>query len=84
MVYHDSSGFSLGCVSMQQGFFIAYSWRNINVNEQNYHTHDLELVALVFTLKIWKDHVRISLWYLHKSPKSSVYFKSKEPLFEVA
>ncbi|WMV14066.1 hypothetical protein MTR67_007451 [Solanum verrucosum] len=49
--------FILGFKLMQQGCVIAYAWRKINVNEHNYPIHDLELAALVFTLKILRDHL---------------------------
>ncbi|KAK9169081.1 hypothetical protein Syun_001221 [Stephania yunnanensis] len=42
------------------------------VHERNYPTHDLELVAIVFALKIWRHHlygVRFELFTDHKSLK---------------
>ena len=33
---------------------IAYAYRQLKKHEQNYPTHDLELVAVVFALKIWR------------------------------
>ncbi|GKB27682.1 putative reverse transcriptase domain-containing protein [Tanacetum coccineum] len=50
-VYCDASGIGLGCVLMQSGKVIAYASRR---NEKNYTTHDLELGAVVFALKIWR------------------------------
>ncbi|GJW69863.1 putative reverse transcriptase domain-containing protein [Tanacetum coccineum] len=52
MVYCDASGLGLGCVLMQRGKVIAYASRQIKIHEKNYTTHDLELGAVVFTLKI--------------------------------
>ena len=37
---------------MQQGRVIAYASRQLKVHERNYPAHDLELAAVVFTLKI--------------------------------
>ncbi|WMV49629.1 hypothetical protein MTR67_043014 [Solanum verrucosum] len=35
---------------------IAYALRQLKVHEQNYSTHDLELAAVVFSLKIWRHY----------------------------
>ena len=52
-LYNDASGIGLGCVLMQDGKVVAYaSWQS-KPHEQNYPTHDLELAAVVFSLKIW-------------------------------
>ncbi|GJY20231.1 putative reverse transcriptase domain-containing protein [Tanacetum coccineum] len=53
VVYCDASGIELGCVLMQRGKVIAYASRQLKIHEQNYTTHDLELGAVVFALKIW-------------------------------
>ncbi|WMV08080.1 hypothetical protein MTR67_001465 [Solanum verrucosum] len=36
---------------------IAYASRQLKVHEKNYPTHDLELVAVVFALKIWRHYL---------------------------
>ncbi|WMV25841.1 hypothetical protein MTR67_019226, partial [Solanum verrucosum] len=36
---------------------IAYASRQLKVHERNYPTHDLELVAVVFTLKTWRHYL---------------------------
>ncbi|WMV08850.1 hypothetical protein MTR67_002235 [Solanum verrucosum] len=41
---------------MQNGKVIAYASRKLKVHEKNYPTHDLELAAVVFILKIWRNH----------------------------
>ena len=51
-VYYDASRIGLGCVLMQNGNVIAYASRKLKKHEQNYPTHDLEMVAVVFALKI--------------------------------
>ena len=51
-VYCDASRVGLGCVLMQNGRVVAYVSRLLKKHEQNYHTHDLEMAAVVFTLKI--------------------------------
>ena len=52
VVYSDASRQGLGCVLMQNGRVIAYASRQLKKMEQNYPTHDLELAAVVFALKI--------------------------------
>jgi len=51
-VYCDASRVGLGCVLMQHGRVIAYASRQLKKHEQNYPTHDLKMVAVVFALKI--------------------------------
>ncbi|KAA3466589.1 integrase [Gossypium australe] len=42
---------------MQEGKVIAYASRQLKSNERNYSTHNLELAAIVFGLKIWRHHL---------------------------
>ena len=51
-VYCDASRDGLGCIFMQSEKVVAYGSRQLNNHEQNYPTHDLELAAIVFALKI--------------------------------
>ena len=50
--YSDSLGIGLGCVLMQDGKVVAYASRQLKPHEQNYPTHNLELAAVVFALKL--------------------------------
>ena len=52
VVYSYASRQGLGCVLMQDGRVIAYASRQLKKHEQNYPTHDLELAAVIFALKI--------------------------------
>ncbi|GKA17864.1 putative reverse transcriptase domain-containing protein [Tanacetum coccineum] len=52
VVYCDASHQGLGAVLMQREKVIAYASRQLKPNEENYTTHDLELEAVVFALKI--------------------------------
>ncbi|XP_038976501.1 uncharacterized protein LOC120107335 [Phoenix dactylifera] len=56
-IYSDASRKGLGCVLMQNGKVIAYASRQLKSYEQNYPTHDLELAAVVFALKIWRHYL---------------------------
>ena len=42
---------------MQHGRVIVYASRQLKPHEINYPTHDLELVAIIFTLKIWRHYL---------------------------
>ncbi|KAM0050553.1 putative nucleotidyltransferase, Ribonuclease H [Helianthus debilis subsp. tardiflorus] len=57
MVYCDALHQGLGCVLMQRDKVIAYASRQLKVHEKNYTTHDLELGAVVFALKIWRHYL---------------------------
>ena len=54
VIYCDASRVVLGCVLMQRDKVIAYDSRQLKVHEKNYPNHDLDLAALVFSLKIWR------------------------------
>ena len=56
-MYSDASRIGLGCVLMQDGKVVAYASRKLKLHEQNYPTHDLELAAIVFALKIWRHYL---------------------------
>nr|GEZ16926.1 putative reverse transcriptase domain-containing protein [Tanacetum cinerariifolium] len=47
----------LGAVLMQKEKVIAYASRQLKVYEKNYTTHGLELVAVVFALKMWRHYL---------------------------
>ena len=57
VVYSDASKNGLGCVLMQNGKVIAYASRQLKEYKKKYPTHDLELAAVVFALKIWRHYL---------------------------
>ncbi|XP_050919702.1 uncharacterized protein LOC127137274 [Lathyrus oleraceus] len=57
VVYCDASKMGLGGELMQNGKVVAYASRQLRVHEKNYPTHDLELAAVVFVLKIWRHYL---------------------------
>nr|GEV20980.1 hypothetical protein [Tanacetum cinerariifolium] len=59
VVYYDASNQGLGCVLMPRGKVIAYASRQLKIHEKNYTTHDLELGAVVFSLKTWRHYVYV-------------------------
>ena len=71
-VYSDASRIGFGCVLMQDGKVVAYASRQLKPHEQNYPTHDLELAAAVFALKIWRYYLygeKCRIFTDHKSLK---------------
>ena len=52
VVYNDASRNGLGCVLMQESRVVAYASQQLKTHERNYPTHDLELAAVVFAVKI--------------------------------
>ena len=42
---------------MQDGKAVTYASRQLKPHEQNFPTHDLELVVVVFILKIWRHYL---------------------------
>jgi hypothetical protein len=71
-IYCDVSGQGLECVLMQHGHVVAYASQQLRKHEVNYPTHDLELAAVVHTLKIWRHYLmgkRCKLYTDHKSLK---------------
>ena len=72
MVYSDASRQGVGCVLMQNEKVVAYASRQLKPHELNYPTHDLELAAVIFALKIWRHYLygaRCEVYANHKSLK---------------
>ncbi|GJY78412.1 putative reverse transcriptase domain-containing protein [Tanacetum coccineum] len=70
IVYYDASHKGLGVVLMQTEKVITYASQKLNIHEKNYTTHDLELGAVVFALKIWRHYMygtKCTVFTDHKS-----------------
>ncbi|GKB36627.1 putative reverse transcriptase domain-containing protein [Tanacetum coccineum] len=70
IVYCDASIKGLGAVLMQREKVIAYASRQLKIHEKNYTTHDLELGAVVFSLKLWRHYLygtKCTVFTDHKS-----------------
>ena len=68
----DASKDGFGCVLMQSKRVVAYGSRQLKNHEHNYPTHDMELAAIVFSLKIWRHYLydeQFKLFSYHKSLK---------------
>ncbi|GJS94785.1 putative reverse transcriptase domain-containing protein [Tanacetum coccineum] len=57
VVYCDASHNGLGAMLMQKEKVIAYASRQLKIHEKNYMTHDLELGAVVFALKMCRHYL---------------------------
>ena len=69
-VYCDASKDGLGYVLMQSRRVVAYYSRQLKNHKRNYHIHDMELVAIVFALKIWRHYLyneQFEVFSYHKS-----------------
>ncbi|GJQ99823.1 reverse transcriptase domain-containing protein [Tanacetum coccineum] len=70
IAYCDASKKGLGDVLMQREKVISYASRQLKIHEKNYTTHDLELGAVVFALKIWRHYLygtKYTVFTAHKS-----------------
>ncbi|GJV56197.1 putative reverse transcriptase domain-containing protein [Tanacetum coccineum] len=70
IAYRDASIKGLGAVLMQREKVIAYASRQLKIHRKNYTTHDLELGAVVFALKIWRHYLygtKCTVFTNHKS-----------------
>ncbi|TYK19165.1 ty3-gypsy retrotransposon protein [Cucumis melo var. makuwa] len=78
VIYSDASKKGLGCVLMQQGKVVAYASCQLKSHEQNYPTHDLELAAVVFALKILRHYLYGEKIQIFTDHKSLYFFTQKE------
>jgi len=79
-VYCDASHLGLDCVLMQEKKAVAYASRQLKVHERNYPTHDLELAAIVFALKIWRHYLYGAQFRVFSDHKSLKYFFDQKEL----
>ena len=56
-MYYDALKDGSGCVLMHSRKVVAYGSRQLKNHEQNYPTHDMELAAVVFAMKIWRHYL---------------------------
>lgn len=71
-IYTDACGVGLGAVLMQNERVIGYASRQLKPHENNYATHDLELLAIIFALKMWRHYLlgdKFELFTDHKPLK---------------
>ena len=79
VIYSDASKLGLGCVLMQYGRVIAYASQQLKTHERIYPTHNLELAAVIFALKIWQYYLYGLAYEIFTDHKSLKYiFTQKE------
>ncbi|MCO5551845.1 hypothetical protein L7F22_005349 [Adiantum nelumboides] len=71
-VIADACAKGVGGILRHEGHRIAYESRQLRIHEQNYPTHDLELLAVVHALKKWRHYLLSQIFELvtdHKNLK---------------
>ena len=79
-VYCDASRDGLRCVLIQSERVVVYGSRQLKNHEQNYPTHDLEVAAIVFALKIWRDYLYGEQFEVFSNHKSLKYIFTQRDL----
>ena len=79
-VYCDASKIGLGCVLMQSRRVIAYGSKQLKNHEKNYPTHEMELAAIVFALKIWRHYLYGEQFEVYSNHKSLKYIFTQRDL----
>ncbi|GJW74076.1 putative reverse transcriptase domain-containing protein, partial [Tanacetum coccineum] len=80
IVYCDASHKGLGTVLMQREKVIAYASRQLKIHEKNYTTHDLELGAVVFALKMWRHYLYGTKCIMYTNHKSLQHILDQKEL----
>ena len=65
---------------MRDGKVVAYASRQLKPHEQNYPTHNLELDAVVFALKIWRHYLYGEKCRIYTDHKSLKYLLTQKEL----
>ncbi|GKB53176.1 putative reverse transcriptase domain-containing protein [Tanacetum coccineum] len=82
VVYCDASRKGLGVVLMQREKFIAYASRQLKIHEKNYTTHDLDLGAVVFALKMWRHYLYSTKCVVFTDHKSLQHILDQKEILE--
>ncbi|GKA89131.1 putative reverse transcriptase domain-containing protein [Tanacetum coccineum] len=80
VVYCDASLKGFGAVLMQREKVIAYASRQLRTHEENYTTHDLELGAVVFALRLWRHYLYGTKCVVYTDHKSLQYILDQKEL----
>nr|GEW77227.1 putative reverse transcriptase domain-containing protein [Tanacetum cinerariifolium] len=80
VVYCDASRKGLGAVLMKREKVTAYASCQIKIHKKNYSTHDLELEALVFALKMWRHYLYGTKYVLFTDHKSLQHILDQKEL----
>ncbi|GJW56397.1 putative reverse transcriptase domain-containing protein [Tanacetum coccineum] len=80
VVYCDASLKGYGSMLMQREKVIAFASRQLKVHEENYTTHDLELGAVVFTLRLWRHYLYGTKCVVFTDHKSLQYILNQKEM----
>nr|GFA59866.1 putative reverse transcriptase domain-containing protein [Tanacetum cinerariifolium] len=80
VVYCDGSLKGFGAFLMQREKVIAYASRQLKKNEENYTTHDLELGAVVFALKLRRHYLYGTKFMVYTDHKRLRYILDQKEL----
>ncbi|GJW52670.1 putative reverse transcriptase domain-containing protein [Tanacetum coccineum] len=80
VVYCDASLKGFGAILMQREKVIEYASRQLRKNEENYTTHDLELGAVVFALRLWRHYLYDTKYTVFTDNKSLQYILDQKEL----
>ena len=72
-MYCDVFKDELGCVLMQSGRVVAYGSRQLKNHERSYPTHNMELAAIVFALKMWRHYLNDEQFKVFSDHKNLKY-----------
>jgi hypothetical protein len=79
-VYCNASGTGIGGVLMQDGCAITYASQQLRRQKEHYPTHDLELLAVVHALKVWRHYLLDNLVHIYTDHKSLKYLFTQPDL----
>jgi hypothetical protein len=79
-VYCDASGTGIRGVLMQDGRAIACALQQLRRHEEHYHTHDLDLLAVIHALKVWRQYLLGNLVHIYTDHKSLKYLFTQPDL----
>nr|GEX89485.1 retrotransposon protein, putative, Ty3-gypsy subclass [Tanacetum cinerariifolium] len=80
VIYCDASLQGLGAVLMKKEKVIAYASQQLKPNKENNTTHDLELGAVIFDLKIWRHYLYDTKCAVFTDHKSLQHILNKKEL----
>ncbi|GJW96200.1 putative nucleotidyltransferase, ribonuclease H, partial [Tanacetum coccineum] len=80
IVYCDALLKGYGAVLIQIEKVIAYASRQLKVHEENYTTHDVELGAVIFALKLWRHYLYGTKCVVFTDHKSLQYILNQKEL----
>nr|GEW62480.1 putative reverse transcriptase domain-containing protein [Tanacetum cinerariifolium] len=80
VVYCNASLKGYGAVPMQREKVIAYASRQLKIHEENYSTHDLELGAVVFALRLSRHYLYGTKCLVFTDHKSLQYILNQKEL----